>query len=79
MTNLPAASVKSASLRKLYDEVERNLRSLKALGQDIDHPLFIPLITSKLLQTVMMQLTMANGDEHWDVSTLNRHWANLYT
>ena len=72
MTNLPAASVKSASLRKLYDEVERNLRSLKALGQDIDHPLFIPMITSKLPQTVMMQLTMANGDEHWDVSSLRQ-------
>ena len=80
MTNLPAASVKSASLRKLHDEVERNLhdevernlRSLKALGQDIDHPLFILMITSKLPQTVMMQLTMANGDEHWDVSTLRQ-------
>ncbi|XP_065192585.1 uncharacterized protein LOC135823664 [Sycon ciliatum] len=72
MTHLPPATDKPASLRKLLDEIERNLRSLEALKQDVEHPLFIPMITAKLPQAVMVQLELARGSDSWTVASLRK-------
>eukprot|EP00117_Sycon_ciliatum_P014471 scpid37562/ scgid14717/ len=72
MTHLPPATDKPASLRKLLDEIERNLRSLEALKQDVEHPLFIPMITANLPQAVMVQLELARGSDSWTVASLRK-------
>ena len=46
--DLPVASNKTSSLRKLYDAAERHLRILSALSEDVEQPFFVSLLTSKL-------------------------------
>ena len=57
-------------LRQCYDTIECHLRSLKALGEDIEHRHFVALITEKLPQKVLYQLYMIKGDEAWTVAKL---------
>ena len=52
MINLKQAPNNSKGLRNLYNQVEKHLRSLKALDQDTDQDLFISMITSKLPKDV---------------------------
>ena len=48
LINLSPATNNPKSLRSLFDQTERNLRSLQALKQDIDQDVFVSIITSKL-------------------------------
>ena len=48
LINLKPAPNKPKGLRKMYNDVEKHLRSLQALEQDTDKDLFISMITSKL-------------------------------
>ena len=67
------ATNQASSLRQCYDSIERNLRSLEAIGEDVNHQHFIALISEKLPQRVLYQLYMLKAeDEEWTVSKL-RH------
>ena len=70
MTSLPPATSKSKSLRKLYDEVQGSLQGLTALGQDVNHPLCVPMIITKLPQAVLIQLELTKETDTWSVPSL---------
>ena len=59
--NLFSASNNTRSLRALYDQIEKNLRSLEALKQDINQNVFISMVTSKIPKDVLIQLELQKG------------------
>ena len=62
LINLQSASNQTTHLRRLYDDLERHLRSLDAMHQDV----FISMITSKLPKEVLIQLEIQKGNnERW--------------
>ena len=73
LSYLPMATNQTASLRQCYDAMERHLRSLEAVGENIDHRYFVAIISEKLPQKVLYQLYMLKGDnEEWTVSKLRQ-------
>ena len=71
MINLFSASNNTRSLRALYDQIEKNLRSLEALKQDINQNVFISMVTSKIPKNVLIQLELQKGSKcEWSVSKL---------
>ena len=73
LSHLPPATNQVSSLRQCYDMIEQNLRSLEAIGEDVNHRHFIALISEKLPQKVLYQLYMLQEEgEEWTVAKL-RH------
>ena len=70
LAHLPAATHHTGRLRQCYDTMERHLRSLEALGENIEHRHFVALITEKLPQRVLYQLFMLKGEGDWTVAKL---------
>ena len=70
LSHLPPATNQSWKLRQCYNTIECHLRSLEALGENIEHRHFVALITEKLPQKVMYQLYMMKGEEPWTVAKL---------
>jgi len=56
LSHLPSATNHVSSLCQCYDAIERNLRSLEAIGDDTNHRHFIALISEKLPQKVLYML-----------------------
>lgn len=48
LMDLPVSLNVTAKLRETYDMIEKHLRCLKALGENVDQPHFVFLIKSKL-------------------------------
>ena len=68
LINLVPATNQTSSLRILYDNIERHLRSLEALQQDINQDVFISMMTSKLPKEALIQLEIQKGSkEKWSV------------
>ena len=77
LINLPPANNSSKGLRSLYDHVEKHLRNLQALEQDIGHDIFIPIITSKIPKDVLFQLKLQKGAKNrWSVRILREIFNN---
>ena len=73
LSHLPPATNQVNSLRKCYDAIERNLRNLKAIGEDVNHRHFVALICEKLPQRVLYQLYMLKAEnEDWTVPKLRQ-------
>lgn len=70
LSHLPAGTNQSGKLRQCYDAMECHLRSLEALGENVEHRHFVALITEKLPQRVLYQLYMMKGEEPWTVAKL---------
>ncbi|CAG2200036.1 unnamed protein product [Mytilus edulis] len=78
LINLQSASNQTTHLRRLYDDLERHLRSLDAMHQDVTQDVFISMITSKLPKEVLIQLEIQKGNnERWTVGKL-RQFLNTY-
>ena len=56
LINLTPATNSSKGLRFVYDKKESNLRCLKALQQDINHNIFISIISSNIPKDVYLQM-----------------------
>ena len=56
LTNLSPATNSSKELRLMYDQLEEHFRNLESLKQDTNHGIFIPIITSKIPPSVLLQL-----------------------
>ncbi|XP_045185376.2 uncharacterized protein LOC123543363 [Mercenaria mercenaria] len=71
LINLAAPSNKTESLRLFLDSVEKHLRSLDVLKQDVNQDVFISMIKSKLPKDVLLQLELRRqtGSE-WTVRQL---------
>lgn len=55
------------SLRKVYDDVESNVRSLKTLGVDFKQygSLLIPMIVGKIPEEIRLVITKDMGKDNW--------------
>ena len=69
--NMKSASDSVDSLRCLLDGVDKHLRSLDVLGQNINQDLFVSIIKSKLPSSVIRHLEIKKGIESkWTVLLL---------
>lgn len=69
LINLTQAFNNPESLRLLYDQIEKQLRSLEALQQDISQEVFISMITAKLPKDVLIQPAIQKGAKNkWTVN-----------
>ena len=77
LINLRPAPNNPRGLRSLYDQIEKHLRSLQALEQDINQDVFISMITSKLPKEVLIQLEIQKGTcNKWTVKVLRELFKN---
>ena len=71
LINLKSVLNTSKGLRSLNDQIEKHLRSLEALDQDINQDVFIAMITSKIPREVLIQLeTQKEARNKWTVKAL---------
>ena len=71
LINLKPAQNTPRGLRSLYDQIEKHLRSLQAMEQDINQDVFISMITSKIPKDVLIQLEIQKGAcNTWTVKEL---------
>ena len=77
LINLPQAVNKTCSLRGLLDNIERHIRSLDVLKQNINQDVFVSMILSKLPEDVLLRLEMLNGKRaksKWTVENLGLYF-----
>lgn len=71
LSHLPAATNQTRNLRQCYDNIKCHLRSLEAIGENVNHRHFVALISEKLPQKVLYQLYIMKKDgKEWTVSKL---------
>jgi len=71
MINLQPASNTTSSLRLFHDNINKNLRSLEVLHQDVNQDVFVSIVTSKLPQDVLLQLEIQKGSTaKWTIKGL---------
>ena len=56
MMNLQAPTHQFESLRTFMDQIEKHLRSLEVLGENVNQNSVVPMITSKLPLRILRQL-----------------------
>ena len=78
MINLTPATNKTSSLRNLLDSMEKHLRSLEVLKQNIDQDVFVSMIRAKLPEEVLLQYEILHGTKNkWTIEAL-RHRLHDY-
>ncbi|XP_045176576.2 uncharacterized protein LOC123537084 [Mercenaria mercenaria] len=71
MMDLPSVRNTIESLRYFLDKMEKHLRSLQVLHQDIEQYVFVSMIKRKLPADVLLQLEIQKGAENkWTVTKL---------
>ena len=77
LINLPKAANTTRDLRAIYNKIECHLRNLESLKQDINHDIFVSIISSKIPKEVLLQLVLKRGaTEKWTASTLRKAFKN---
>lgn len=70
LMDLTACSSQTSALRKNYELIEKRLRSLEALGEDIERKMLVSLM-AKLPKDVLIHLTdQKNDGDEWTVQLL---------
>lgn len=73
LSDMNTASNKTNILRSTFDTIEQHLRSLEALGEDIDHKHYITTIKRKFPMVVIEHIEQQkNIDEEWTVKKLRK-------
>ena len=71
LMDLPVSSSQTSALRKNDDLIEKHLRSLEALGENIESKILVSLIMAKLPRDVLIHLTdQKNDGDEWTVQLL---------
>ncbi|XP_061194310.1 uncharacterized protein LOC133202484 [Saccostrea echinata] len=71
LINIKPAFNNTSSLRRLLDELEKHMRSLEALEQDVHQDVFVSMIITKLPKEARLQLEIQKGKkEKWTVQKL---------
>ena len=68
LRNIPIASTYYEKLRSIFDQIERHIRSLEALGQSVENEFMVSLIRSKLPRTILAKLEEYKNSN--DISTV---------
>lgn len=63
LLNLPAVNNTTSNIKMFLDNVERHLRSLEVLKQDVNQDMFVSMVRSRLPEDVMFQLEIAKGSK----------------
>ena len=73
LMDLPVSLNITAKLRTTYDMTEKHLRSLKALGENVDQPHFVFLIKFKLPKMVISRMEeYKDMEEKWTVESIRK-------
>ena len=73
LMDLPVSSSTTAKLRETYDTIEKHLRSLKALNENVNQPHFGFVIKSKLPKIVMARMEeFKDMEEKWTVESIRK-------
>ena len=73
LINIPPPKNKTNELRHFLDTIERHLRSLEVLAQNIEQDVFISMIKSKLPKDVLLQMELRKDpDTEWAVESLRK-------
>ena len=88
LVNLPMSSLTTNALCHAYDVIEKHLRSLEAINQDVESPLLINMLLSKFPKQVLTQISeKKGGSDDWTVAMIrkslkkyieNREFADLH-
>ena len=71
LMDMPASSSSTSALRTSYDSIEKHLRSLQALEEDVNTKMLVSLIMTKLPKDVITPLTDHKEDgQEWTVQLL---------
>ncbi|XP_062602802.1 uncharacterized protein LOC134264528 [Saccostrea cucullata] len=71
LINIKPALNNTSSLRRLFDDLEKHMRSLEALEQDVNQDVFVSMIITKLPKEARLQLEIQKGKkEKWTVQKL---------
>ena len=74
LMDLPSSINQTTALRSTFDELEKHLMFLTALGEDTNHRHFVSLIMSKLPREVIIKLEeMKKLAELWSVQLLSKN------
>ena len=74
LMDLPSSKNQTPALRSTFDELEKHLRCLRALGEDRDHRHFVSLIMWKLPKEVVINLEEMKGlIKVWSVQLLRKN------
>ena len=69
--DLPESPKQRSKLRQTFNTIERHLRSLQVLGDDINHKHFASMIQAKLPKPIKLQLQLyKKPEEVWIVELL---------
>ena len=78
LMNLISFTNSTRSLKFLYDQIEKNLRGLQALDQNINQDVFVSIVTSKIPKDVLIQLEIQKGSKvQWSVDKLRELFKEL--
>ena len=73
LMDLSESPNQTSKLRQTFDIIERHLRSLQVLGEDINHKHFVSMIQAKLPKPVKLQLQLhKKPEEVWTVELLQK-------
>ena len=73
LRDIPITSTYYEKLRSTYDQIERHLRSLEALGQNVENEFMVSLIRSKLPRSILAKLEEYKvADAIWTVASLRK-------
>ena len=71
LRNIPNLATYYEKLRSTLDQIERHIRSLEALGQNVENECMVLLIRSKLPRTILAKLEeYKNSNDIWTVANL---------
>ena len=71
LMDLPDSPNQINKLRQTFDTIERHLRSLQVLGEDISHKQFVSMIQAKLSKPIKLHLQLHGKlEEVWTVELL---------
>ncbi|XP_060601773.1 uncharacterized protein LOC132755010 [Ruditapes philippinarum] len=80
MLNVHSPTTKVESLRFFLDKVEKTLRSLEMLKENVNQHVFVSMIRTKLPEDVLRQLEIIKGAKNeWTVDSLRDHLRDYIT
>ena len=73
LVNLPVSHSTTSALHHAYDAIEKHLRSLEVINQNVESQLLITMLLSKFPKQVLTQISEKKSDaDNWTVSMIRK-------
>lgn len=79
LLDMPVSDMSTCSLRNTYDTIEKHMRNLETLRQDVSSPVLLSIVFGKLPKEVVTKLREVHGDREWTVNLLRLGLKNYIT